>query len=399
MRWILLLLSLAFGSAQAELSYALQPKQIADDVWLLEGSTDNFSPANGGNIVNTAFIVTADGVLVIDSGPSRAYGEAQRAAIATVTDKPVIALWLTHHHPDHVLGNQAYKDVPIAALAGTRQLLAEQGEAMAENMYRLVGDWMRGTEVVLPTATLEAGEVRVGDRVLSLLALSGHTGADLAIFDTRSGVLLAGDLLFYQRALTTPGTPSLDTWLADLDQLQALPWTLLVPGHGPVANNAAPFEQMRDYLGWLDGVLREGAAQGAEMNELIRAHIPERFAAISLSRYELIRSVSHLYPCYERGVMTRVDQERVAATLSRRSAAPARSFWVCLHQRWLAAIRRGARLLHNRAETIIASMVPTLCVGTPFGTLCVRCGETRSVSGCIPTRTVRRLDVGTINRG
>jgi hypothetical protein len=55
-------------------------------------------------------------------------------------------------------------------------------------------------------------------------------------------------------------------------------------------------------------VLREGAAQGTEMHELIRTPIPERFAAISLTRYELIRSVSHLYPRYERGVMTRVDQ-------------------------------------------------------------------------------------------
>jgi flavorubredoxin len=41
-------------------------------------------------------------------------------------------------------------------------------------------------------------------------------------------------------------------WQADLDTLQALPWTLIVPGHGPVASDAQPFEQMRDYLGWLD---------------------------------------------------------------------------------------------------------------------------------------------------
>ena len=78
---------------------------------------------------------------------------------------------------------------------------------------------------------------------------------------------------------------------------------MLVPGHGPVATDAAPFAQMRDYLGWLDGLLRQGAEQGAEMNELIRAPIPERFAGVSLSRYELIRSVSHLYPHYERAAL------------------------------------------------------------------------------------------------
>jgi len=307
----LLLLMFAFCltlPAYAELRYTLQPRQIADDVWLLEGSTDNFDKANGGNIVNTGFIVTDAGVVVIDSGPSRRYGEAMRAAIASVTDRPVIKLLLTHHHPDHVLGNQAFTDVPIAALAGTTEMLREQGNAMAENMYRLVGDWMRGTEVVLPTETLAPGTLEIGGRALRLLALRGHTGADLAILDERSGVLFAGDILFYQRALTTPNSPGLDVWLEDLDTLEALPWKRLVAGHGPVADDAAPFLQMRDYLGWLDGLLREAANGGADMNEVIQSPIPERFAGISLTRYELIRSVSHLYPRYEAMALQRVDE-------------------------------------------------------------------------------------------
>lgn len=308
MRWTLLLLALGAALVRADFDYRLEPRQIAEGVWLLEGSTDNFAAANGGNIVNTGFIVSDRGVLVIDSGPSRRYGEALRQAIARVTDKPVLKLLLTHHHPDHALGNQAFADVPIAALAGTTQLLTEQGEAMAENMYRLVGDWMRGTEVLLPTETLTSGPLQVGNRRLQLIGLRGHSGADLAILDEESGVLFAGDLLFYQRALTTPGTPGLDLWLADLERLQGLPWKQIVPGHGPLASSAAPFKQMRDYLGWLDGVMRDGAEQGAEMNELIRTPIPERFAGISLSRYELIRSVSHLYPRYERARLQRVDR-------------------------------------------------------------------------------------------
>ncbi len=308
MRWLLLLTTLGCAlTAHAELDYGLQPRQIAADTWLLEGRTDNFAVDNGGNIVNTAFIVTRDGVVVIDSGPSKRYGEALRKAISSVTDKPVIKLLITHHHPDHVLGNQAFADVPIAALAGTTQLLREQGEAMAENMYRLVGDWMRGTEVLLPTEEVTAGRLTIGDHPLRLLALRGHTGADLAILDERSGVLFAGDLVFYQRALTTPGTPGLDVWLADIATLQALPWKQIVPGHGPLATTDAPFAQMLDYLGWLDELLRTGAAQGAEMNALIRAPIPERFAAVSLTRYELIRSVSHLYPRYEQARFKRLD--------------------------------------------------------------------------------------------
>lgn len=178
---------------------------------------------------------------------------------------------------------------------------------MAENLYRMVGDWMRGTEVVLPTQAVQPGIKTFGSHDLQLVQLRGHTGADLAILDQKTGVLFAGDLVFYQRALTTPNSPGLPVWLADIATLQGLPWTLIVPGHGPVASDAKPFEQMHDYLTWLDQLLRDGAAQGRDMPELIRSPIPERFAAINLSPYELIRSVTHLYPQYEREQMQRIN--------------------------------------------------------------------------------------------
>lgn len=307
MRLVACLLVCVSALAHAELEYRLQPRQIAVDTYLLEGTTENFDKRNGGNIVNTGFIVTDRGVVVIDTGPSRRYGEALRQAIGTVTDKPVIQVLLTHHHPDHVLGNQAFADVPIGALAGTADLMRKHGDALTENLYRMVGDWMRGTETRLPTQVLTPGTLAFGGHRLRLVALSGHTGADLAILDENTGVLFAGDIVFYQRALTTPNSPGLQVWLNDLDTLQDLPWKWLVPGHGPVSTDARPFEQMRDYLSWLDGLLKDGAAQGAAMAELINSPIPERFAALSLTRYELIRSVSHLYPTYERAKMVRVD--------------------------------------------------------------------------------------------
>ncbi|TLP71628.1 quinoprotein relay system zinc metallohydrolase 1 [Pseudomonas nitroreducens] len=309
MRFLLIALACLCLPALADLQYHLQPRQIAEGTWLVEGSTDNFARDNGGAIVNVAFIDTGDGVLVIDTGPSKRYGEALRALIQQTTGKPVKRVLLTHHHPDHVLGNQAFTDVPIGALAGTSKLLKEQGNAMAENMYRLVGDWMRGTEVLLPSETVAPGELQMGSHRFRLLGLRGHTGADLAILDETTGVLFAGDIVFYQRALTTPNSPGLDVWLGDIDTLQKLPWKLIVPGHGPIATDAAPFAQMRDYLGWLDSVMRDGIAQGADMNDLLRTPIPERFAGVSLTRYELIRSVSHLYPRYEQQALPRIDEQ------------------------------------------------------------------------------------------
>ncbi|MDD0976164.1 quinoprotein relay system zinc metallohydrolase 1 [Pseudomonas fontis] len=308
MRALLLVMLVVSLPSQADLEYRLAPRQVAPDTYVFEGSTENFSRANGGNIVNTGFIVTEAGVVVIDTGPSLRYGRAMRQAIGLVTDKPVVQVLLTHHHPDHALGSQAFADVPIAALSATRELLGEEGDALAENLYRLVGDWMRGTQVRLPDQALEPGVRVFGSHSLRLMAFSGHSGADLAILDERTGVLFAGDLLFYQRALTTPHSPGLAVWRKQLEQLQATPWQVLVAGHGPVARDAKPFVQMLDYLGWLDGLLRESAQAGLEMNEVIATPIPPRFAAISLTRYELIRSVSHLYPQYEQAVMARVDR-------------------------------------------------------------------------------------------
>ncbi len=294
--------------ALAELSYDLKPREITEGVWLVEGTTENFSRLNGGNIVNTAFVVTGEGVVVIDTGPSRRYGEELRAAIAGITDQPVTHVLLTHHHPDHVFGNQAFDPATLYALPGTIEKLAADGDAFSDNMYRLVGDWMRGTEVTLPAKTLEPGILEVGDHRFRLMAFRGHTGADLVVLDETRGVLFASDMVFYNRALTTPQTPGLDVWAEELAQLEALEFDWLVPGHGPVVTDAAAFAQMRDYLGWLDEMMTRAASRGLTMNEVINQPIPERFSSVAESRYELTRTVTHLYPRYEKLALSLLPQ-------------------------------------------------------------------------------------------
>lgn len=292
----------------AHAMYGLQPKQVANNTWVLEGSTDNFSNENGGNIVNIAFIVTDVEVILIDSGPSFAYGRELATAIAKITDKPVGRILLTHHHPDHMLGSQAFPGARITALPETAQLMQDEGDAMAENMYRMVGDRMRGTEVVMPDTLLEAGMLELDNYRLQLLQLRGHTNADLAVFDPQTGVLFAGDLVFYQRAVSTAHTPNIAAWLEDIETLAALPWKVIVPGHGPVARNDAPLQQMRDYLGWLDQLLTTAAAQGDDMNNIMRTPIPKRFADINLTEYELVRTVNHLYPAYEKAYWQQLSE-------------------------------------------------------------------------------------------
>lgn len=281
----------------APLEYGLAPQRVEAETWVIEGSREHFSRANGGNIVNTGFIVTDGGVVVVDTGPSAAYGREMRAAIAAVSDRPVVRALNTHLHPDHFLGNQAFAEAGILADAGTVAAIEREGQDLAANLYRLSGDWMRDTEPVVPRR-LEVESELIGGHELRYLRLAGHTGSDLAVFDASTGVLFAGDLVFHDRAPTTPHA-DIGAWLAALDALEKLPFAVLVPGHGPVARSAAPIAQTRDYLVWLRDTLEQAAAHGLDITEVMQLPIPDRFAGLALVREEFVRSTVHLYPSIE----------------------------------------------------------------------------------------------------
>jgi uncharacterized sulfatase len=297
-----LVLVIAAPAMASDLSYDLRPREIAPGSYLLEGTTEDFSRANGGNIVNAGFIVTGDGVVVFDTGPSALYGTQMRAAIAAITDQPLRLVIASHLHPDHFLGNQAFPRDLLAAAPGTIAGIQESGEDFAANMYRLVGDWMRGTEAVVPTRALVSRTETIGGHTLRFLTVAGHTDSDVALFDETTGVLWASDLVFHDR---TPTTPHADIvpWLAALDALEKLPFTVIVPGHGPPASDAAPLRQTRAYLRWLDAILAASARAGFGMTEVMRLPIPDEFHRMSLLRSEFQRSVVHLYPDLERSVL------------------------------------------------------------------------------------------------
>ena len=193
-------LALAAVAFAASFDYGLAPRKIADGTYVLIGRTEDFSAANGGNIVNVGFIVTSAGVVVIDTGPSKRYGEQLRSAIRKVTDRPVVKVVNTHFHPDHFLGNQVFSDVGVAALPATIQGIQTMGGPLVDNMYRMCGDWEAGTEPAVPARAQADGAEQIGDHEFEFLALAGHTEGDLAVFDRTTGVLFAGDLVFFDCA-------------------------------------------------------------------------------------------------------------------------------------------------------------------------------------------------------
>lgn len=282
--------------------YRLAPIQVADGIHMLEGSTDYFSLENGGAIVNCVLIETDLGIVIVDTGPSLRYGEALVELASQFSGQGTIALINTHHHPDHYFGNQAFGSIPIHGLATTQEQARLHGDGFADNMYRLLGDWMRGTEPIPPTHVIEGDTLTIGGRELKVLPLAGHSEADLVLLDVKTGTLISGDLTFYNRAATTPSA-DLAIWHQSLNTIEAEGASAIISGHGPVDYAGACITQTRDYLTWLEKTLYASANEGLDMVEIMNLDIAAPFDSLGSMPQEFHRSVSHLYPDIEKAVM------------------------------------------------------------------------------------------------
>ena len=301
----------------ATFDYGLAPRELAPGHWVIEGAVDDFGRHNGCNIINTAFILTAQGPVVINTGPSRLYGEQQRRAVnrvaaaavtnvaAAATGQPVAPgrVLNLNLHPDYFFGNQAWGGWPTLALAGSRAGMRAEGAAYADNLYRLCGDWMAGTESTPAQADVAAGPLTVGQHKLVLHRLQGHTADDLVVLDPVAKVAYVGGLVFMNRVPTTPHA-DFGRWLASLDTLEQLltqgQYKWVVPSHGPVHSGLAGLQQTRDWLRWLTTTMQTSADKGLDLNEVLhRPGVPPQFAHWAAMPAELHRSLTQWYPTFE----------------------------------------------------------------------------------------------------
>jgi glyoxylase-like metal-dependent hydrolase (beta-lactamase superfamily II) len=118
----------------ARLDYGLRARALAPGAWVVEGANADFAVANGCNIINTGFFTTGAGVVVVNTGTSRLYGEQLRALIARTTSEPVLQVIHLNLHPDYFLGNQGFADVPRLATARTQAGIARDSAAYETNL-------------------------------------------------------------------------------------------------------------------------------------------------------------------------------------------------------------------------------------------------------------------------
>ncbi len=221
-------------------------KQVADNVYVIHGPLGTPNPENQGFMNNPAFVITNDGIAVIDPGSSVQTGEMLLRVIAKISKKPVIAVFNTHIHGDHWLGNQAirtaYPDVPIYGHPNMIALIeAGEGRNWVNLMERLTKGKTMGTGVTGPNKAANNGDVFKYGGITFKVHHYGkaHTTSDIMIEVPEYAVTFLGDNVLNKRV------PRLDDGdiLGNIEAITRIMETgskTYVPGHGPSGDARVP---------------------------------------------------------------------------------------------------------------------------------------------------------------
>jgi quinoprotein relay system zinc metallohydrolase 2 len=228
--------------------------------------------ANLGGIANIGFVIGRDAVAVFDPGGSFADGESLLGAIRAKTRLPIRYVVLSHAHPDHVFGAQAFAS-EHPEFVGHEKLpgaLAARGEYYRKRLAAIIGDRQAGS-VVMPTVLVkDRTDLDLGGRTLQVTAHPvAHTDNDLTALDSQTGTLLTSDLVFVNRVPALDG--SLRGWIKELGALKSVPARRAVPGHGPVGVDwPKASADLERYLGVLLTETREALRKGIPIEEAVK---------------------------------------------------------------------------------------------------------------------------------
>jgi cyclase len=210
-------------------------KQVAADVFFLfdfDGS-------------NSVFLVTADGVLVIDTRTHPVEGRDLLDRIRKVTDKPIRWVINSHFHGDHHMGNPAFKELGATFVAHEETARLMQQVQPKEMTRRIEGFKTRGydpaeVKLVLPDATFDSKmTIHLGGREIRLFYLGpGQQAGDTFVAFPHARLLFTPGAFARHSMPNMAFTPSVDNWIKVLDQVAMMDVDAILPAHGDVATRA-----------------------------------------------------------------------------------------------------------------------------------------------------------------
>lgn len=230
------------------------PVEFIPGVYSAIGATAPPTYENSGHNNNLSFIITGDGVVVVNGGGAYVLAKALHDEIKALTDQPVVLVVNENGQGHAMLGNSYWveQDVPIIAHEDAATEFEVRGFRILEGMQQLNREKAEGTFLQGPTETftdeyiLELGDFRIEVRYLG----PSHSAGDVVVWLPNQSLVIAGDMAFHERMLPIfEDTYTLD-WLETWDnKFEALRATYVIPGHGHPTN----MDQVRRYTkGYLE---------------------------------------------------------------------------------------------------------------------------------------------------
>ncbi len=236
--------------------------------------------SKSGPSANSTFIVTGEGVIVIDPGSSPSAGEALRKEIAKVTKEPVAYVINSHYHGEHTFGNSAFAGVPLVmhSLAG-KALLNSPGQRERKRWQKKhPGKSIKAQE---PNLTFEDElGLKLGNYYLRLIhSPASHTSGDLYIYIASYRVIITGGLV-YAKQIPDLREARISNWIDELQKMENLDAEIIIPGNGPVGNKPR-VTLMKHYLMNVRTFVKDALYDGGSLPDIqkkVRAKLQKKFS-------------------------------------------------------------------------------------------------------------------------
>ncbi|MCF6443674.1 MBL fold metallo-hydrolase [Nereida sp. MMG025] len=249
-----------------------KPVEVIPGVWSAIGATAPPTYENAGHNNNLSFIVTGDGVVVVNGGAAYGLAKALHDEIKAVTDEPVKMVFNENGQGHAVLGNNYWTEqgIPVIAHDDAIAKVEAIGGSILEGMQRYNRDKAAGT-VVQPATEgfsdnyiVELGDFRIEARYLG----PAHSPGDIVIWLPNQSLVISGDMAFHERMLPifedTMTADWLETWDTEFEALNA---TYVIPGHGHPTNMDQVRKYTKGYLEYLRGKIGAHLDAGGDLAE------------------------------------------------------------------------------------------------------------------------------------
>lgn len=255
----------------ASLLYS-KPIEVIPNVWTSIGQTSPSTYENSGHNNNLSFIITGDGVIVVNGGGAYLLAKALHAEIKDITDQPVKLVINENGQGHAMLGNSYWSEqgVKILAHSDTKAIIEEEGEQALISAEARLKDRAKGTFVKIPDEVFEEKKiVTMGNMSIEVLYLGpSHSPGDTQVWIPAVGIVIAGDMAFHERMLPifddTETKSWIETWENGFEPLGA---TYVIPGHGHPTNMAQVRKYTHDYLVHLRSQIQAHLDEGGELDK------------------------------------------------------------------------------------------------------------------------------------